>query len=110
MRLGETGSLLATVAISVLVIELAAVASLFPRMLLAGVDLWTAPGSRSTSRPWRSPTPGFLPPGEGLAPFAHDPWFLIVLMLGVILGAIGFPVIYVLCRIARLRPRAGRCT
>jgi Trk-type K+ transport system membrane component len=47
---------------------------------------------------------GFLPTSEGLAPYAHDVWFLVVLMLGVGFGAIGFPVIYVL-RKSLLRPR-----
>ena len=41
---------------------------------------------------------GFLPTSEGLAPYAHDVWFLVVLMIGVIFGAIGFPVIYALRR------------
>jgi trk system potassium uptake protein TrkH len=39
IRLGETGSLLVTVAISVLVIEAVVAALLFPRMLLEGAEL-----------------------------------------------------------------------
>jgi len=47
---------------------------------------------------------GFLPTSDGLAPYAHDVWFLVVLMLGVTFGAIGFPVIYALSRNLR-RPK-----
>jgi len=39
---------------------------------------------------------GFSPAPEGIMPFANDWWFLGALMLGVIFGAIGFPVIYAL--------------
>ena len=42
MRLGEIGGLLATVAISVLTIELALTALITPRLLLAGSDPWQA--------------------------------------------------------------------
>src|SRR5215207_2009183 len=42
VRLGETGGLLVTVAISVLVIEAAVAVLLFPRMLLQGLDPWSA--------------------------------------------------------------------
>ena len=99
MRLGETGSLLATVAISVLVIEGVTAALLFPRMLLPGrATSGRRPGSRSTCSAMAFTNTGFTPTSEGLAPFASDPYFLIVMMLAVGLGAIGFPVIYVLRR------------
>ena len=42
VRLGEIGGLLATVAISVLTIELALTALITPRLLLAGADPWRA--------------------------------------------------------------------
>ena len=41
---------------------------------------------------------GFTPERRGARPFANDYWFLTILMLGVFLGAIGFPVIYALRR------------
>lgn len=47
---------------------------------------------------------GFSPNVEGMAPFAQDYVFLGAMMLGVFLGSIGFPVIYVLSRNLR-RPR-----
>ncbi len=41
---------------------------------------------------------GFTPNPGGLEPFAHDYYVLSVLMLGVFLGSLGFPVIYTLAR------------
>jgi trk system potassium uptake protein len=98
LRLGDTGGLIATVAISVLVIELAAAVLLFPRMLLAGVDPLSAAWESVYTAAMAFTNTGFLPNSEGLAPYAHDAWFLIVLMLAVGFGAIGFPVIHTLAR------------
>ena len=98
VRLGETGNLLVTVAISVLAIEAIVAVLLFPRMLLQGVDPWSAAWQSVYTAAMAFTNTGFLPTSDGLAPYAHDAWFLIVLMLGVIFGAIGFPVIYALSR------------
>ncbi len=98
IRLGETGSLLATVAISVLVIEAIVAALLFPRMLIEGVDPWSAAWQSVYTSAMAFTNTGFLPTSEGLAPYTHDLWFLLVLMIGVTFGAIGFPVIYALSR------------
>ncbi|HTL39921.1 MAG TPA: potassium transporter TrkG [Pseudolysinimonas sp.] len=104
VRLGETGSLLATVAVSVLVIEGVVALLFFPRMLLAGVDPWTAAWQSVYTAAMAFTNTGFLPTSEGLGPYAHDVWFLLVLMIAVTFGAIGFPVIYVLRKNLR-RPR-----
>ncbi|MEO8094021.1 MAG: potassium transporter TrkG [Pseudolysinimonas sp.] len=104
VQLGETGGLLATVAVSVLVIEGIVAALLFPRMLLGGTDVWSAAWQSVYTSAMAFTNTGFLPTSEGLAPYAHDVWFLVVLMLGVTFGAIGFPVIYAL-RKNLLRPR-----
>lgn len=96
VRLGETGSLLLTVAVSVLVIEGAVAALLFPRMLLEGVDPLDALWQSVYISAMAFTNTGFLPTSSGLTPYATDVWFLVVLMLGVTFGAIGFPVIYVL--------------
>jgi Trk-type K+ transport system membrane component len=98
LRLGDTGGLIATVAISVLVIEFAAAILLFPRMLIAGLDPWTAAWQSVYTAAMAFTNTGFLPSSEGLGPFAHDAWFLIVLMIAVGFGAIGFPVIHTLSR------------
>ncbi len=104
IRLGETGGLLATVAISVLVIEAIVAALLFPRMLIEGVNPLDAAWQSIYTSAMAFTNTGFLPTSEGLAPFAHDVWFLLVMMFAVTLGAIGFPVIYALSRNLR-RPR-----
>jgi trk system potassium uptake protein TrkH len=98
LQLGDTGGLVLTVAVSVLVIELGAAVLLFPRMLLAGDDVWTAAWQSVYTAAMAFTNTGFLPSSAGLGPYAHDAWFLIVLVLAVGLGAIGFPVIHTFAR------------
>lgn len=98
VRLGETGSLLLTVAVSALTIEAIVAALLLPRMLIEGVPFFDAIWQSIYLSAMAFTNTGFLPTSEGLAPYAGDAWFLSVIMLGVIAGAIGFPVIYVLSR------------
>jgi trk system potassium uptake protein TrkH len=98
VRLGEIGQLLFTVAISALVIEFAVAALLFPRMLIEGVAPLDAAWQSFYFSAMAFTNTGFLPTSEGLTPYATDYWFLSVLMIGVFLGAVGFPVIYVLMR------------
>ena len=105
VRLGETGNLLVTVAVSVLVIEAVIAVLLFPRMLMAGMPVWDAFWDSIYISAMAFTNTGFLPTADGLELFAGDPWFLGVLMLAVTAGAIGFPVIFVLSRNLR-RPRA----
>ncbi|HEV7741741.1 MAG TPA: potassium transporter TrkG [Pseudolysinimonas sp.] len=104
VRLGETGGLLATVAVSVLAIEAIVAVLLFPRMLIEGVAPLDAAWQSVYTAAMAFTNTGFLPTSAGLTPYAHDVWFLSVLMLGVTFGAIGFPVIYALSRNLR-RPR-----
>ncbi|CAN5599770.1 potassium transporter TrkG [soil metagenome] len=104
VRLGETGNLLVTVAISALVIELVVAALLFPRMLIEGVPPLEAAWQSFYFSAMAFTNTGFLPTASGLTPYAGDVWFLSVIMLGVVAGAIGFPVIYVLSRNLR-KPR-----
>lgn len=98
VRLGETGKLLATVAVSVVVIELAVAALLFPRLLIAGVPWHTALWESIYFAAMAFTNTGFSPAPEGIAPFASDWWFLGALMIATVFGAIGFPVIYALRR------------
>ncbi|KQO62357.1 TrkH family potassium uptake protein [Curtobacterium sp. Leaf261] len=93
VRLGEVGTLLATVAISTLSIEIALGVLLVPSVLVTGVPFWTAVGDSFYYAAMAFTNTGFSPNPEGLAPFEHDYWFLSLLMLGVIAGSIGFPVI-----------------
>ncbi|WP_295010458.1 TrkH family potassium uptake protein [uncultured Microbacterium sp.] len=98
VRLGEVGALLRTVAISALAIEAGLMVLLYPALLLAGVDpltaLWEAPFYSAMA----FTNTGFVPNTGGLAPFAQNYYVLSVLMLGVFLGSLGFPVIYALAR------------
>jgi len=98
VRLGETGSLLLTVAISALVIELGVALLLFPRMIIEGVPVLDAAWQSIYISAMAFTNTGFLPTAEGITPYAGDVWFLSAIMIGVIAGAIGFPVIYVLAR------------
>jgi len=104
VRLGETGNLLLTVAISAVAIEIVVAILLYPRMLLQGVNPLDAAWQSIYISAMAFTNTGFLPTSEGLAPYAGDVWFLGVIMIGVVAGAIGFPVIYVLSRNLR-RPR-----
>ncbi len=96
VRLGEVGQLLRTVALSTLLIEAVVALALYPSLLLAGIDpleaLWEAPFYAAMA----FTNTGFTPNPGGLVPFADDYFLLFVLMVGVFLGSIGFPVIYAL--------------
>ncbi len=105
IRLGEIGGLLATVAISSLVIELILTAFIIPRLLLAGWDWWTATWQGFYFGLSAFTNTGFVPAVEGVEYFAADPWFLTVLGVGVFIGSIGFPVIFALLRYVRFRVR-----
>lgn len=98
VRLGEVGSLLLTVAISALVIELGVAALLFPRILLDGAAVGEALWHSLYYSAMAFTNTGFNPNIGGLEPFANDVWFLGALMVGVFLGSLGFPVIYAFAR------------
>ena len=98
IRLGEIGGLLATVAISVLTIELALTALITPRLLLAGSDPWSALWEGFYFATSAFTNTGFVPHVQGLEPFATDPWMLSVIAIGVFLGSLGFPVIFALAK------------
>src|SRR6478735_1528053 len=68
VRLGETGSLLLTVAISVVVIELAVAALIFPRLLLEGTDWPTALWESIYFSAMAFTNTGFSPAPEGIMP------------------------------------------
>ncbi|MGN6127202.1 MAG: TrkH family potassium uptake protein [Humibacter sp.] len=94
IRLGEIGSLLRTVALSGVTIELVVAVVLFPRLLAHGFSLYDASLNSLYYSAMAFTNTGFTPNAQGLAPFATDYVFLFALMVGVIAGAIGFPVIY----------------
>lgn len=96
VRLGEVGQLLRTVALSTLLIEALVAVGLFPALVLAGIApmdaIWEAPFYAAMA----FTNTGFTPNPGGLVPFADDYILLTILMVGVFLGSIGFPVIYTL--------------
>ncbi len=96
VRLGEVGQLLRTVALSTLLIEALVAIALFPALIVAGIApldaLWEAPFYAAMA----FTNTGFTPNPGGLVPFADDYILLTILMIGVFLGSIGFPVIYTL--------------
>ncbi|WP_353115552.1 potassium transporter TrkG [Microbacterium sp.] len=98
VRLGEVGQLLKTVALSALIIEAALAVLLYPALVMAKVNpvsaLWEAPYFAAMS----FTNTGFAPNDGGVAVFADDYLVLILLMAGVFLGSIGFPVIYTLAK------------
>ncbi|MGJ4846056.1 MULTISPECIES: TrkH family potassium uptake protein [unclassified Leifsonia] len=105
VRLGEVGKLLITVALSMVVIEGVVGLLLLPRMLIAGIPFGTALWESIYYAAMAFTNTGFTPNAEGLAPFAEDFWFLGALMIGVFLGAIGFPVILAIATNLRKRRR-----
>ncbi|MFF2273514.1 TrkH family potassium uptake protein [Agromyces sp. NPDC058136] len=104
VRLGEVGGLLFTVAISALVIEAAIAIGLMPSMLAAGYDVGHSIWYSLYYSAMAFTNTGFSPNPGGLLPFEHDYWMQSLLMIGVFLGSLGFPVIFALSRAWR-QPR-----
>ncbi|MEJ6488144.1 potassium transporter TrkG [Leucobacter sp. USCH14] len=96
--LGEIGGLLAAVATSLVVIELALTAFITPRLVAEGYDFWHALWNGFYLAASAFTNTGFVPLPGGLEPFATDTYLLSVLAVGVFLGSIGFPVIFALYR------------
>ncbi|AWB94504.1 potassium transporter Trk [Agromyces badenianii] len=98
VRLGEVGGLLATVAISALVIEVTIALGMIPSLLAAGYDAWHSVWYSFYYSAMAFTNTGFNPNPGGLEPLIGDYWFQSLLMLGVFLGSLGFPVIFALAR------------
>jgi len=101
VRLGEVGGLLLTVAVSVVTIEAAAAVIMFPLLLAHGFAVSDAARDAVYYSAMAFTNTGFTPNSTGLLPFAHDYLFLTTIAVTVMLGAIGFPVIYALARVIR---------
>ncbi|MDM4762378.1 potassium transporter TrkG [Galbitalea sp. SE-J8] len=98
VHLNDVGRLLVTVALSLLVIEVACAVLLLPRILAEGTAFGEALWESFYFSTMAFTNTGFTPTDAGITPYARDPWFLSVLMVGVFLGAVGFPVIHSLLR------------
>jgi len=101
VRLGDVGSLLATVAVSALVIELTVAIAMIPSMLTAGYDGLSSLWYSAYYSAMAFTNTGFTPNPGGMTVFEHDYWFQSLLMVGVFLGSLGFPVIFTLSRLWR---------
>jgi len=101
IRLGDIGGLLAAVLLGTLVIEGALVVLIFPRLLGGGEPILDAAWHSVYLAASSFTNTGFSPYPDGIAQFADDGYMLTVLALGVFLGSIGFPVIFVLWRFWR---------
>ncbi len=98
IRLGEVGGLLATVALSLVIIESVIAALMLPSVLAAGYPLGEGIWYSFYYSAMAFTNTGFTPNVGGLEMFAGDYWFLTLIMVGVFLGSVGFPVIYALSR------------
>ncbi len=96
IRLGDIGGLLATVAVSLLAIEAVLSIGLFPGLLAAGYDIGTSAWMSVYFAAMAFTNTGITPNVGGLLPFAENYGFLFLLMIGVTLGSLGFPVIHAL--------------
>ncbi|WP_345751451.1 TrkH family potassium uptake protein [Microbacterium rhizophilus] len=98
VRLGDVGHLLRIVALSTITIEAGVAILLYPSIVIAGHSwleaLWLAPLHSVMA----FTNTGFTFTDGGLALFQYDYYFLTVLMVGVFLGGIGFPVILALTK------------
>lgn len=92
-RLGEVGSLIRVVIITATSLELAVALLLFPRFLLLGEPVGRAAWHSIFYGISSFNNAGFLPTTEGLAPYVGDWWLGVPIILGVFVGALGFPVI-----------------
>ena len=105
IRLGDIGGLLVTVAASLLTIEAVIAVGLVPGLLAAGYDAVTSMWMGLYYSAMAFTNTGIAPNVGGLLPFAQNYGFLALLMLGVTVGSLGFPVIHAI-RTNWRRPRS----
>ena len=73
-------------------------AILFPRFLTLGYGGWTSAGYAAFYAISSFNNCGMSPDPAGLGPYATDMWMLLPIAMGVLLGALGFPVYFNLLR------------
>ena len=97
-RLGETGALIRIVMLTSLVIEALIMLALLPRFIYLERDLWQGLWHSLTYSVSAFNNAGFVTHLNGLADFGNDPYIATVICIGVMIGALGFPVIMVLLK------------
>lgn len=107
VRLGDIPGVLATVAVSLVIIETIIAALIMPVLLLQPDygPWWVAVRDAFYYAASAFTNTGFTPNAEGLAPFDQNLWFLLCLSTAVFIGSIGFPVIFALTRWVKTRQR-----
>ena len=98
ISLGDMRGLLITVAASAVVIESVLTIALMPSMLAAGYNLGESAWYSAYYSAMAFTNSGFVPNVGGLTPFVGDYWLQSVLIVGVFIGSLGFPVIFTLVR------------
>jgi trk system potassium uptake protein TrkH len=95
-KLGEVQSLLRVVILTTLTLELALAVFLVPRFIMVEQSvsggLWHGIFYAVSS----FNNAGFTAHATGLSGFENDPWILVPIMVGVLVGSFGFPVFLVL--------------
>nr|WP_277208234.1 potassium transporter TrkG [Isoptericola croceus] len=91
-RLGQVGDLIRIIILVSTSIEIAIATVLLPRFLALGESIGSAVWHAVFYGVSAFNNAGFVPTPEGLVPYAAD-WMVVVpIMLGVFIGALGFPV------------------
>ena len=104
-RLGEVGSLIKVVIITTTTLELTVAAMLFPRFLALGEGAGEAAWHSLFYGISAFNNAGFVPTPDGLMPHVGD-WMLdLPIILGVFIGALGFPVVLNVIDVWRRRHR-----
>ncbi len=92
-KLGQVGSLVTAVIITAVVVESALALVLIPRFLTLGESLGSAVWHGIFMALSIFNNAGFVILPEGLEPYTGDWWMVLPIVLGTVLGAIGFPVL-----------------
>lgn len=95
-RLGEVGTLLRIVITTSVAIEALLALALAPRFLVLGEPFGRAIWHGVFYAVSAFNSAGFTPHSDGLVPYETDLWVLIPLLVGAIIGSLGFPVLMVL--------------
>lgn len=104
-KLGEVGSLIRVVIITSTALELAIAALLLPRFLYLNETIGEAAWHSAFYAISAFNNAGFVPTAQGLVPHGSDWMLLVPIVLGMFIGALGFPVIL---NVARQRSRFSR--
>jgi Trk-type K+ transport system membrane component len=93
-RLGEVGVLVRTVIVTSTTLELVVAVVLLPRLYMYEHSWGRAAWHSVFYAVSAFNNAGFTPTDEGLVPFVSDWWVLMPIIIGVFIGALGFPVIF----------------